>query len=279
LGAVFLLTKVLTMPDLELPNAVKLHYLESNTRGAETVFLLHGLGASSESWALQIPALEADGYSILAPDARGFGRSSYPGGSTSIVEMSADFAALLLHLQTGPVYVVGISMGGTHALQLAISHPELVRKLVLVNTFSQLRPSRLNEWIYFAFRFLLVHTLGLNIQARSVARRIFPHPEQALYRQALMEQIMQADPAGYRAAMRALAGFNANPHLTNIHCPTLIITSAEDTTVNPGIQRKLAQGIPDARQIWISQAGHAVIADQHEKFNEILLAFLREPLK
>jgi 3-oxoadipate enol-lactonase len=266
------------MPDLELPTGVKLHYLESKTRGDKTIFLLHGLGASSQSWTLQFPVLEAEGYSILAPDARGFGQSSYPGGNTSIAEMSADFAALLDHLQTGPVYVVGISMGGTHALQLAISHPELVRKLVLVNTFSRLRPSSLNEWGYFALRFILIHTLGLNVQAQAVAQRIFPNPKQEVYRQALLEQILQADPSGYRAAMRALASFNADPYLAVVHCPTLIITSVDDTTVNPRIQSKLAQGIPDARQRLITQAGHAVIVDQAEKFNEILLAFLREPI-
>jgi 3-oxoadipate enol-lactonase len=266
------------MPNLDLPNGVSLHYLESGAPGAEIVFLLHGLGATCESWALQIPALESHGFSVLAPDARGFGRSSYPGGSTSIAEMSADFAALLEHLQTGPVVVVGISMGGTHALQLAISHPELVRKLVLVNTFSHLRPSRLNDWIYFALRFLLVHTVGLHIQARSVTYRLFPHPEQEIFRQALIEQIMQANPAGYRAAMRALAGFNADPYLAEIRCPTLIITSTDDTTVNPSLQRKLAQGIPNALQILIPQAGHAVIVDQAAQFNKILLAFLQDSL-
>jgi 3-oxoadipate enol-lactonase len=266
------------MPDLALPTGITLHYLESKSKSKDSVLLLHGLGACGESWALQFPALEAEGYSILAPDARGFGQSSYPGGSTTIAEMSADFAAFLDRLKTGPVHVVGISMGGTHALQLAISHPDLVRKLVLVNTFSRLRPSKLNEWFYFAFRFLLVHIVGLNAQARAVAQRIFPHPDQEVYRQALVEQILQADPSGYRASMRALASFNANPYLADIHCPTLVVTSTDDTTVNPLIQTKLAQGIPNARQVFIPHAGHAVIVDQSEKFNEILLAFLREPL-
>jgi 3-oxoadipate enol-lactonase len=266
------------MPDLDLSTGVKLHYFASKTNGKETILLLHGLGASSESWILQIPVLEAEGYSVLAPDARGFGHSSYPGGSTTIAEMSADFAALLVHLQTGPVHVVGISMGGTHALQLAISHPESVRKLVLVNTFSRLRPSGLNEWLYFASRLLLVHTLGLDVQGRAVAQRIFPQPGQEIYRHALLEQIMQADPAGYRASMRALASFNADHSLAEIRCPTLVITAEDDTTVNPQLQVKLAQGIPHAHQVMIPNAGHAVIADQAEKFNETLLAFLREPL-
>lgn len=266
------------MPDLDLSTGVKLHYFESKMKGRETILLLHGLGASSQSWILQIPALEAEGYSILAPDARGFGLSSYPGGSTTIAEMSADFAALLDHLQTGPVHVVGISMGGTQALQLAIAHPAAVSKLVLVNTFSRLRPSSLNEWIYFASRLLLVHTLGLNVQARAVAQRIFPQPGQEIYRQALLEQIMQADPVGYRASMRALARFNADPSLAEIRCPTLVITSENDTTVNPQLQTKLAQGIPHARQVIIPKAGHAVIVDQADKFTETLLAFLREPV-
>jgi 3-oxoadipate enol-lactonase len=267
--------RTLLMPDLNLTNGVRLHYLEFKTQGTETILLLHGLGASGASWTLQIPELEAAGYSILAPDARGFGQSSYPGGNTTIAEMSADFAALLDHLQTGPVDVVGISMGGTHALQLAISRPDLVRKLVLANTFSRLRPSSPNEWIYFTIRFFLVHTLGLKVQARTVAQRIFPGPELDEFRQAFLGEILQADPKGYRAAMRALAGFNANPYLASIHCPTLVITSSDDTTVNPAIQKKLAKGIPNARQVLIDNAGHAVIATQAAKFNEILLAFLQ----
>jgi pimeloyl-ACP methyl ester carboxylesterase len=264
------------MTDLNLPNGVRLHYFQSAKQTRQTILLLHGLGASCASWSLQIPVLEAAGYSILAPDARGFGQSSYPGGNTSIAEMSADFAALLDRLKTGPVDVVGISMGGTHALQLAISRPELVGKLVLVNTFSRLRPSSPNEWFYFAIRFVLVHTLGLNLQAQTVAQRIFPGPEQDEFRKAFLEEIMQADPRGYRAAMRALAGFNADPNLASIHCPTLVITSSDDTTVNPNIQKALVQGIPNARQVLVDNAGHAVIATQAEKFNQILLAFLRE---
>ena len=167
-------------------------------------------------------------------------------------------------------------MGGTHALGIAIARPDLVHKLVLVNTFSRLRPSRPSEWVYFAIRFILITTLGLDAQARIVAQRIFPKPEQDEFRKALLEQIMQADPGGYRAAMRALAGFNANPYLDGIRCPTLVISSTDDTTVNPDIQSKLARGIPNARQIFIDKAGHAVTATQAEKFNDILLAFLQD---
>ena len=87
-------------------------------------------------------------------------------------------------------------MGGTHALSLALDYPELIRRLVLVNTFGQLRPHRVNEWLYYALRFILVHTLGLEVQARKVAARIFPQPEQAELREGLLQQVLQANPQG-----------------------------------------------------------------------------------
>jgi pimeloyl-ACP methyl ester carboxylesterase len=61
------------MPDLNLSPGLTIHYLEFNSDARETVLLLHGLGASSESWALQLPALTEKGYRVLAPDARAFG--------------------------------------------------------------------------------------------------------------------------------------------------------------------------------------------------------------
>jgi pimeloyl-ACP methyl ester carboxylesterase len=190
--------------------------------------------------------------------------------------MAGDMAGLLERLETGPVHVVGISMGGTLALQLALDFPELVDRLVLVNTFARLRPERPSVWLYFALRFVLVHTLGLPIQARAVARRIFPGPDQELLRRVLFEQICQADPKGYRAAMRALARFNVLRRLGEIHVPTLVITSELDGTVSPKTQRILVERIPNARQGVIPGAGHAVTAEQPEAFNRAMIDFLAE---
>jgi pimeloyl-ACP methyl ester carboxylesterase len=243
------------MPVLQLTQGNTLHYLDYHRDASPVVLLLHGLGATCESWLLQIPALTGGGFRILAPDARGFGKSTYPGGGTTIAEMAGDMARLLEHLETGPAYVVGISMGGTLALQLALDFPVLVDRLVLVNTFACLRPERLSIWLNFALRFVLVHTLGLQIQARTVARRIFPRSDQELLRKVLFEQICQADPKGYSAAMRALARFNVLHRLGEIHVPTLVITGELDGTVSPKNQRILADRIPNARQEVIPGAG------------------------
>ena len=256
-----------------MSSTAPLHYLDLNTSGHTAAVLLHGLGASGSSWRLQFPAFEKAGYKLIVPDLRGFGQSPYP-GHTTIAEMAGDVLQLLDHLQIEKAHVVGISLGGTVALQFALDAPDRVHKLVLVNTFAHLRPKNLGVWGYMLWRLFLVHTIGMETQGKVVAQRIFPHPGQEVFRQELMEQIQQADPRGYRATMRALGQFNVNARLGEIHCPTLILTSEHDTTVPAETQRALAGGITGARQILFPEGGHALSVDQAEGFNTTVLRFL-----
>lgn len=262
------------LPIINLSERLNIHYLEHNPSGNPTVLLLHGLGANGSSWTLQIPSLTQAGYRVIAPDARGFGESSFPGGRHLISDMANDMFLLLKVLITGPTHIVGISMGGTIALQLAIDYPQVVEKLVLVNAFATLRPDRPSLWLYYTLRYLLVYTLGLPTQARSVSRKIFPKPGQEELRYILIEQILQANPAGYRATMQALGIFNITKKLGDIQAPTLVITAENDTTVPPNLQATLVVKIPHVRQYIISNSGHAVTIDQPETFNKVLLDFL-----
>lgn len=262
------------MPELELGPNLVIHYLDLNPQSSRTVLLLHGLGVDCTSWQLQMPPLVAAGFRVVAPDARGFGKSTCPGGRLNIASMAADVANLLQSLQVGPAHVVGISMGGTHALQLALDYSNLVDKLVLVNTFARLQPDRLSGWFYFALRFVLAHTVGLTSQARRVAHHLFPGSDQQELRRFIIDQIAQADPRGYRAAMRALAFFDVRLRLKEIITPTLVITAENDRSISPKNQHILADRIPNARQVIIPGAGHAVTVDQAGLFNQFLIDFL-----
>jgi pimeloyl-ACP methyl ester carboxylesterase len=252
----------------------KLHYLDPNAAGQPTVLLLHGLGADATSWTLQLPALTGAGFRPIATDTPGFGQSPYDGHGWSICRIAAELASLLEELQTGPAHVVGLSMGGTIAQQFALDFPQLTRRLVLVSTFSVLRPDTLSGWFYFIQRLVVVNTLGLPAQARLVAQRIFPAPHQEYLREILVETISNADPRAYRKAMASLGLFNSMKRLGEIKVPTLVVTGADDTTVTPARQRLLVDGIPAARQVIVPHAGHAVPVDQAERFNRELLAFL-----
>lgn len=266
------------MPDLILASGLSIHYIEENRQGNPLVVLLHGLGANSASWQLQIPPLTRQGFHVLAPDAPGFGRSTYPRNNVSIPITAGFMAEFIEKMGNEQAVMVGISMGGALALQVALDNPQLVQGLVLVNTFASLRPKRPLVWLYFIWRFILVHTIGIPAQARAVALRIFPKPEQELLRKQLIDQVLQSSPRAYRATMRALAHFNVQKRLSEIHCPTLIITGKEDNTVPPENQQILVNHIYDAHQVIIQDAGHAVSVEQPEIFNEVLIRFLREML-
>lgn len=262
------------MPVFEVSPSCHIHYLDDNSSSPNPVLLLHGLGANSQSWLMQTPALHQAGFRTIAPDAPGFGQSTYPGGRASIQSFTEPITALVEALKLSSLSVVGISMGGTMALQFALDNPQLVFRLVLVNTFARLNVTHPRMAPYFLMRFILVHTLGIPTQARAVAKRIFPYPDQEILRQGLIEQVLQADPRAYRAAMRALARFNVQDRLGEIACPTLVITGERDTTVPMLNQQQLARGISNARQVVIPDAGHAVTVEKPDVFNQVLVEFL-----
>ena len=225
---------------------------------------------------MQFPALAGAGFRPLAPDAPGFGDSPYDGRGWSIARIAAQMAGLLEALGTGPAHVVGISMGGVIAQQFALDFPALTRKLVLVNTFSVLRPATGKGWLYFLQRFVVVNTLGLEAQAKFVAKRIFPEPQHEKLREMLVASIATADPRAYRRAMMSLGLFDSRRRLREIGAPTLVVTGEHDSTVDPVRQKLLVEGIPGARQAVIAGAGHAVSVDQPEEFNRTLVDFLKE---
>lgn len=251
-----------------------LNFLDPNPTGKPVVLLLHGLGANSSSWTLQFDTLIAAGMRPIAPDSPGFGASRYDGRGWNFNRVAGDLAELLKELRINQVHLVGLSMGGVIAQQFALDYPQLVSKLVLVSTFSKLRPSNWSQWLYFAQRMLLVHSVGLASQSKVVASRVFPAPDQQALRDMAAEQFSSADPRAYRAAMRNLGLFNSSQRLPEIKIPTLVITGANDSTVTPSRQKELAENISGARQVIIPGGGHAVAIDQSESFNAILLEFL-----
>ncbi len=255
-----------------------MHLLDPNPGGERTVLLLHGLGANASSWTLQFGPLIEAGFRPLAPDLPGFGQSIYDGRGWNLRRVARELAGLLDDLKVDQVDVVGLSMGGVIAQRLALDFPSRVRKLVLASTFGALRPERFSGWYYLLRRVALVSFKGIPDQAEFVARRLFPADDQEPLRRLLVEQITQADPRAYQAAMRALGWFDSRRALSRISVPTLVITGLQDGTVSPAVQAQLVKHIRGARQVTVAGAGHAVSADHPNEFNQALLSFLLEPV-
>lgn len=107
--------------------------LAEHADDAPTILLVHGVAGGSRAWRDVMPALAGD-YTVLAPDLLGHGESAKPVGDYSLGAHASGLRDLLAVLDLGPVSVVGHSLGGGVAMQLAYQHPELVERLVLVGS-------------------------------------------------------------------------------------------------------------------------------------------------
>ena len=249
---------------------VELHY-EVTGQGNPIVFL-HGLGSSGRDWEPQVTAFSGR-YQVITVDMRGHGQSDKPPGPYSIAGFAADAAGLMDALALGPAHVVGISMGGMIALQLALDAPERVRSLAAVNCGGELVLRTFRERREGWMRFLVARLLGMRRMGEVLSERLFPNEDQAALRTLFVERWAENDQRAYMASMRALVGWSVMERLGEIRCPTLVVASDQDYSPVADKEAVVAR-IPHAELAVIPDARHAVPFAQPEKFNAVLAAFL-----
>lgn len=251
-------------------NEITLHY---EVYGAgEPVLLLHGLGSSAEDWQLQVPAF-AERFRVITVDLRGHGTSDNPPGGCTMALMAADVIGLLDALAVPAAHIVGLSMGGMIAFQLAVDQPERVRSLVIVNSGPSLIPRNFRERMLVRQRLLLAQSFGPAVTGRFLAPRLFPKPEQAPLREQFVTRWRRNDRAAYLAAMRACVGWSVADRVSAIRCPVLVISGDRDY-LPPDAKRAYTEMIPGARLVVIADSGHATPIDQAQQFNDIVAEFI-----
>jgi 3-oxoadipate enol-lactonase len=256
---------------------MNLHYSLYSPDKTDTVLLLHGMGSAGDDWGLQLPALEPH-YRVLAPDTRGHGKSPKPSGPYSIAHMTDDVIGLLDELKIETAHVVGLSMGGAIAQQLAINQPKRVRSLVLVNTFARVRPAGAGGLQRFFKRMWALQFGTMRDLGEPVITNLFPKPEHAEVRRIGIERFLENNTSKqvYMSLLRSTVLFDSRRQLNRITAPTLVVAGDRDHTVPMLCKQELARSIPNARLIVIPDSGHATPIDQHERFNEVLVDFLRQ---
>ena len=235
------------------------------------VLFLHGLGGSHDDWFRQLPAF-ATHYRVIAPDLRGFGASERQEPFT-IQQHARDAAALLEALGAPRAHVVGLSMGGAVATELALSRPELVAGLVLANTAPEFE---LRTWQrrYMGFsRLLLALLLGVGGVARLFGKAVLPAPHHERLRLRLLERASHTSRWVYIASLRALTRWSAEDRLDRILAPTLVIGAEHDYT-DIHEKRRWAAKIPDARVVMIPGSRHRSELDSPDTFNAVVQEFL-----
>ena len=236
------------------------------------LLLIHGLGSSSRDWEKQVPALE-DSYRVITVDLRGHGCSGKPPGPYSIELFAEDVAALISELRTGPLHILGISMGGMVAFELAVRFPGLVRSLVIVNSYPEMRVETFREHLQVWRRFFFLELLGMRGTGIMLSKHLFPKPEQAELRSIFVERWAENDKRAYRESLRAIINWDVESHLGEIICPVLVVASDQDY-MPLGEKRAYSAKMPNAKLVVIEDARHAVTAEQPEQFNQVVKEFL-----
>jgi len=258
------------MPETVI-NHLRFHFKESGS--GDALLFLHGLGSCGQDWLLQMPVF-CSRFRVIAPDLYGHGQTDEPRKRVSIAQMTADVACLLDELGVKRTHIVGLSMGGCVAQQLALDDPARVRSLTLVNTFARFDPGAPGNAIPLGIRLGVLSVLGLPAQARFVAARMFPKPEQVQLRTLAAERIASNDLATYYHLLLALGAFDVTHRLREIACPTLVIVGDRDTTVPLRAKKFLAEHIRGARFELVADSGHATPIDQPEAFNRLVMNFV-----
>ena len=248
-------------------------------RGSPLV-LIQGVGVGRWAWEPVVERL-ARRFQVITIDNRGIGASDSPPGHYSTRVMADDVLTVLDDAGIQRASVVGTSLGGMIAQELALAHPERVDKLVLVATIPggpHSRPMPLGTTYLFAaapfmtskakLREFVQTTLGPTTLrrrprvARRLAARKLAHPQ---------------SESAWRAQTAAGMLFNPLGRQRRIIQPTLVVQGTADQIVDPGNASVLAGLVPDARVQRFDGAGHLLYWEQPKRFVRVVTEFLTDP--
>jgi pimeloyl-ACP methyl ester carboxylesterase len=262
------------MPKVKV-NGIDLHYVEAGT--GDPLLMIMGFGGDHLAWAFQVPALSTR-YRVITFDNRGAGQSTVPDESYSTRQMAEDAMGLLDALGVERAHILGVSMGGMIAQEVALNHPRRVRSLQLHCTYA--RPDAYMLALMDRWRAIREKATPED-WLRTVALWLFsPHTYRE--RPDFVEMVVQtglANPhpftyTGFLRQGEAVRGHDALDRLPTLRCPTLVSVAEDDILVPPRFSREVAAAIPGAQFRVIEEAAHGYFWERAETFNTMCLDFL-----
>jgi pimeloyl-ACP methyl ester carboxylesterase len=258
-------------------------------RGAQPLVFVHGLSGSWPNWLEQLPDFAA-AHRVITLDLPGFGHSPMPRQEISISGYARMLEQLLAQLGVDASAVVGNSMGGFIAAELAIAYPQRVERLVLVSaagisthnhrgSVTALPAMRTLE------RSLMAAAAWTASKSDNVARRarlrdaalgvVVRHPAK-LEAALAAEQIRGAGKPGFMQGLEAVLHYEIRERLREIACPTLIVWGDRDRLISVRDADVFAELIPNSRKVVFGDTGHMSMLERPEAFNALLEEFLAE---
>ncbi len=254
---------------------------ETGSGDGPPVLFVHGLGGSWKNWLENMP-FAGRHRRALALDLPGFGDSGLPAGEISITGYASLLEEMCEALGLGAVDLVGNSMGGFVAAELALRHPDRVHRLVLVDA-AGISIADLRRWPAQTLMRLLAVQAGWGSGQRAMLARprlrhlafrsIMRHPTR-MPLDLLAHQSGGPGMPGFVLAMDALLGYDFRERLGEIAAPTLIVHGEEDMLVPAADAREFERLIPDSRLVLLQDTGHVPMLERPGTFNRVLGEFL-----
>lgn len=250
----------------------ELFYLRQGA--GEPLLLIMGLSGNHLHWGDEFLSQLEDGIEAITYDHRGIGRSGPHGGPFTIVDLADDAVGVLDALELESAHVMGISMGGMVAQELALRHPQRVRTLTLGCTYaggagSALTDPKIVERMVGLF---MKGEIGLAMQEGlkyNVSAEFYARPD-TLDR---FKEIAGALPASLEillAQYQAVGGHDTSSRLSEIETPTLIVHGTEDQILPVANAHQIAELMPDARLELLEGVGHLFWWERPERAAELV---------
>ena len=241
---------------------------ERHGEGAPLV-LIHGLGYARWGWEPVLDPL-ARAFDVILFDNRGIGESDAPPGPYTVAELAADALQVLDEAGVERAHVLGTSLGGMVAQELALAAPARVDRLVLACT----TPGG-PESFPMPERTVELMTSGATLR-QFVENALSSDPDAAIVERILRHREATAQPLEAWAAQAAAgAAFDALDRVERIEAPTLVLHGTEDAVVDSRNTALLALRIPDARVELFPGGGHLFFWEQPGRFVEVVTEFLQ----
>jgi pimeloyl-ACP methyl ester carboxylesterase len=248
------------------------------------LLFVHGLSGCWQNWLENIPHC-ARAHRVIAVDLPGFGASPMPWEEISIPGYARFLEGVCDALSIDAAAVVGNSMGGYVAAELAIASPQRVERLMLVSAAGITAEHLHRDSIIAGARVVAAIATRAAAQHEWYARRpglrrvalsfVVRHPERLSV--PLAHELMSGSgKPGFLPAMEAILAHRISERLPQIACPTFVVWGENDRVIPARDARRFARLIPDVRVEILPDTGHVAMLERPARFNALLEAFLAE---
>lgn len=251
-------------------NGIELDYEDAGK--GNVLLLLHGLGSTKKDWDAQVPFFSKN-YRVIALDLRGHGNSTKPVDDYGVAVMTEDVKQFLDTLNIKKATIVGFSMGGAVAFEMAATHPEYIANLVIVNSgpdFNNM--GKIGEDL-LTNRIEFLETKGLVALAKEISFNMFPEEHQVALRNEFEARCKKNEYNAYYNSFVTLMAWGLGERIKDITARTLVVASDMDYTP-VSFKEAYVKKLSNAKLAVIKNSRHGVVIDQPAAFNTILQKFL-----